>query len=155
MKNFTRDQIKQAIATTKSMKQAAIYLKCSYSTFRKIAITYGVFVSNQQGKGTSKPSKYKSEEDIFINGKFIHSQCLRKWFFKKQEYKCSICGISEWFSKLITIELDHINGNRLDNRLENLRPLCPNCHSQTENFKSKNKHKYINGSPTKGIKTFL
>ncbi|WP_442911560.1 HNH endonuclease [Lachnospira sp.] len=45
-----------------------------------------------------------------------------------------MCGISEWLGNPITIQLHHINGDREDNRLENLIMLCPNCHSQTHNF---------------------
>lgn len=54
------------------------------------------------------------------------------------EYKCSCCGITEWNGKPLTLQLHHINGNNRDNRLENLTFLCPNCHSQTDNFSSKN-----------------
>lgn len=54
------------------------------------------------------------------------------------EHKCSICGITSWNSSPITLELDHINGVNNDNRLENLRFLCPNCHSQTDTYKGKN-----------------
>lgn len=50
------------------------------------------------------------------------------------EYKCSWCGISEWRGKNIMLQIDHINGDKKDNKLENLRLLCPNCHSQTETF---------------------
>lgn len=60
--------------------------------------------------------------------------------------ECYICKINEWLGKKIVLQLDHINGIRSDNRLENLRLLCPNCHSQTDTFcigtkniKSKNK----------------
>lgn len=54
-----------------------------------------------------------------------------------KECKCECCGISEWQGKPISLQLHHINGNHNDNRLENLQILCPNCHSQTDNFSSK------------------
>lgn len=54
-------------------------------------------------------------------------------------YECSICHITEWNGKELVLQLDHINGNNRDNRIKNLRFLCPNCHSQTETFCGKNK----------------
>ena len=53
-------------------------------------------------------------------------------------YKCAICGITHWNGKALSLELDHINGINNDNRLENLRFLCPNCHSQTTTYGSRN-----------------
>ncbi|MGH7661181.1 MAG: HNH endonuclease signature motif containing protein [Vulcanimicrobiaceae bacterium] len=55
------------------------------------------------------------------------------------ENRCSQCGITDWRGKHISIQIDHINGINTDNRLENLRMLCPNCHSQTETFGARNK----------------
>ena len=52
-------------------------------------------------------------------------------------YKCAICGITEWNGKTLSLELDHINGVNNDNRLENLRFLCPNCHSHDLNHYSR------------------
>lgn len=50
-------------------------------------------------------------------------------------YHCSVCGIEPmWQSKPLTLVLDHINGVNNDNRLQNLRFLCPNCNSQTNTF---------------------
>jgi len=49
------------------------------------------------------------------------------------------CGLTEWRGQPISLQLDHINGDNLDHRIENLRLLCPNCHSQTETFAGKNK----------------
>lgn len=51
-----------------------------------------------------------------------------------KENKCECCGITEWNGKPISFQLHHINGIHNDNRLSNLQLLCPNCHSQTENF---------------------
>ncbi|MBX9580218.1 MAG: HNH endonuclease [Gemmataceae bacterium] len=47
---------------------------------------------------------------------------------------CTRCGISEWQGCPLSLHLDHVNGVNNDNRLENLRFLCPNCHSQTESY---------------------
>lgn len=63
------------------------------------------------------------------------------------EYKCAICGISEWLGNPLSLQLDHINGISNDHRLENLRLVCPNCHSQTETFAGRNV-KLLNASKT-------
>ncbi len=59
------------------------------------------------------------------------------------ENKCEECGIENfWNGKPLVLQLDHINGNNRDHRIENLRILCSNCHSQTSNFAGKNKRKH-------------
>lgn len=65
------------------------------------------------------------------------------------EYKCSNCGINEWCNEPVTLELDHKDGDNTNHQLSNLRLMCPNCHSQTATYKSKNKKlKRINGVAT-------
>jgi hypothetical protein len=51
---------------------------------------------------------------------------------------CDECGICEWRGRPLSVQIDHINGDRNDHRIENLRMLCPNCHSQTEIFGGRN-----------------
>ncbi len=56
-----------------------------------------------------------------------------------KEYKCECCSIGgEWNGKILNLQLDHINGINDDNRIENLRFICPNCHSQTKTFSGRN-----------------
>ena len=94
-------------------------------------------------KGKSELAKSQNKkvktEDLFNNKK--HPRVvIRKRIIKENliPYKCAICGIDSWNGKRLSLELDHINGINNDNRLENLRFLCPNCHSQTSTYGSKN-----------------
>ena len=62
------------------------------------------------------------------------SKPLRRYVLERDNHTCVECGISEWNSKPITLQVDHIDGDSDNNYPINLRTLCPNCHSQTETF---------------------
>lgn len=78
---------------------------------------------------------------IHPKGFYHSSNIARKILTKLHGYKCSICHLSNWQGKQITLINDHINGIPDDWRIENLRLLCPNCDSQTDTYKGKNKGK--------------
>lgn len=80
------------------------------------------------------------KEDILKENCKHQRTVLRRYVIKNNliPYKCAICGCTEWQGKTLSLELDHINGINNDNRLENLRFLCPNCHSQTSTYGSRN-----------------
>jgi hypothetical protein len=63
-----------------------------------------------------------------------HNVKLRLIAAGLKENRCEECGLTEWLGRPLAMALHHVNGDGRDNRLENLRLLCPNCHSQTENF---------------------
>lgn len=69
----------------------------------------------------------------------MHRQSLRKRVLHERNYKCEACGISNVYNgKPLSLELDHIDGDNTNNKIENLRILCPNCHSQTPTHRAKN-----------------
>jgi hypothetical protein len=71
----------------------------------------------------------------------VKGQLLRRALIEiGRPYCCAVCGLQpEWNGQALELQIDHLNGERWDNRAENLRFICPNCHSQTANFGAKNK----------------
>jgi 5-methylcytosine-specific restriction endonuclease McrA len=63
----------------------------------------------------------------------------RRCIIEEQQNKCANCGLDEWLKKPITLELDHKNGDKQDERRENLWAICPNCHSQTSTWRGRKK----------------
>ena len=108
-------------------------------------LDYSIFKGKSAVIKTGSLNNVRKEDILKENCKHQRT-VLRRYVIKNNliPYKCAICGCTEWQGKTLSLELDHINGINNDNRLENLRFLCPNCHSQTSTYGSRNQQ--INSS---------
>lgn len=119
----------------------------NFYTFKKWIHIHEVDIENFNYKKSILKHKVKSIrqtisfEDVFCQKSIVSKKQLRDKIKKENiiEYKCS-CGLEGvWQGKPITLQLEHKNGDNCDNRLDNLEYLCPNCHSQTTTYGSKNR----------------
>jgi|ERR1700722_16536339 len=94
-------------------------------------------------KGKTNPGRGRPLEELLVkdSNKILGRSCKNRILKAKLlDNKCAICGLADtWQDKPIVLHIDHINGDPFDHRIENLRILCPNCHSQTNTYGSKNK----------------
>ena len=142
---YTKNELQKIVEESFSLKE--VIDKIGYSTHsgannvtvKKRLEHYNIDTSHFSFKKGIK----RDENNIFIENSTASQKTLRKWYIKGNytKYECSICGQQPiWNNKKLTLILDHINGNNHDNRLENLRWVCPNCNQQlpTTGFKGKN-----------------
>ncbi len=137
-------EFREVVSSSKTMAQASAKLGLHFNTFKRIAVEMGVYSPNPSGKGIKKNMSSKSIPiNEILDGLHPSYQTykLKNRLIKEKilENICSECGLNEWNNKPINLELDHINGVRTNHKLENLRLLCPNCHSQTDTYRSKNR----------------
>ena len=136
--------IEESIKSSITMAEAAKKLNMPFMTFKRKAIKAGLYVPNQGAKGVSKNANPLSKIPLsdILNG--LHPQYqsnkirIRLIAEGVKEAKCECCNNTEWLGKPISLEVDHINGNSKDHRLDNLKILCPNCHAQTDTYRGKN-----------------
>lgn len=121
------------------------------ATLKKKIAEYQIDISHFTGQNWQQNPHLKdhvlskekySLDEIFVKDSPVTQKVLRGYVERHNvlEYKCQICGNDgHWQNDIISLELDHINGNNTDNRIENLRYLCPNCHALTETYRGRNK----------------
>ena len=95
-------------------------------------------------QGGTKQKSYSFEEIFKENSTYTNLGRIKEKILDNNlmEYKCAICGNEGiWLNQPLTLQLDHIDGNHTNHSLENLRFLCPNCHTQTATYGSKSRAK--------------
>ncbi|HEY5462347.1 MAG TPA: HNH endonuclease signature motif containing protein [Hanamia sp.] len=129
--------------SSKSMSDAASKLNLHFNSFKKRALELKCYRPNQAGIGTRKNSPRIPLSSIVEKNLYPHYQSfkLKRRLIEEGIKKdiCENCGINDWRRKPLSMELHHKDGNRTNNLLSNLVFLCPNCHSQTGTFRSKNR----------------
>jgi len=142
--NYSKEELQQIVAQSTSMKEVidklgyATHSGNNNNTVKKRIEQYGIDISHFK----SQPSIERNETNVFIKDSTASQATLRRWYIKGNytPYICSICGQEPlWQGKELTLILDHINGQNHDDRLENLRWVCPNCNQQLDTTNGKNR----------------
>lgn len=135
--NFSKEELQKIVEESTSL--AEVIDKLGYTThngnnnktvksrLKQYNIDYSHFLKTNYTE--------RNEQNVFCQGSTASQATLRRWYQKGQYslYQCSICNLQPfWNGKELTLILDHINGINNDNRLENLRWVCPNCNQQLE-----------------------
>lgn len=114
-------------------------------TARELGLSFDHFVGQRWATGKIDPNGVAINLESILSNSVVYNNthALKKklWSAGLKHKKCETCGIVEWNGKPAPLCLDHINGKRSDNRIDNLRILCHNCHAQTDTFSGKNQRK--------------
>lgn len=152
--NLDKDNLQQMLDASNSIAEVILKIGLSLHSnnykelnnkVKKDKLSLDKLNENRNAKFFKGINKFELEE-ILIENSTYNKQDLKRRIIKENliDYKCAICtNIGEWNNQKLTLQLDHINGVNTDNRLENLRFLCPNCHSQTDTYTGKNTKREI------------
>lgn len=148
---WTEEKFRDAVKNSKSLSDVArtIGIKALGSNFKTIKKYIALWNLNTSHFGVDWKSitakarssmKIISNENLFVENSTIASKHIKSRYLQTRPVKtCDLCFIHMWHGQELILQLDHINGVNSDNRLENLRLLCPNCHSLTSTFCGKNR----------------
>jgi len=178
MKKYNKDNLEKIVKCSLSIAEVCRKLNMrpvggNYKTLKKHFRINKIDTSHFTGKGWNVGEnyihygkKFTLPEILIKNSTYTSTVRLKIRLIESglKQNKCEKCGLIDWNGQKISLHLDHKNGDNLDNRIENLRILCPNCHSQTKTYcnskiksssselRKKNYENRINKSDTKNIK---
>jgi gas vesicle protein len=151
-RKYSKELLDPIVKESKSIKEVLRKLNINsdgggtHSHIKNIIKNYNIDTSHFTGRGWNKGNRYASRRRTakevlvikLINSNKEPSSILKRSLIEiGRLYRCECCGLDPllmWNNKPIVLEIDHKNGDGWDNREENLRFICPNCHSQTENY---------------------
>lgn len=149
--SFTVTELKFAVAASTSIAAAARRLgvkpgTTAYRHLRALIAEYDLDTSHFLGQGWARglsglrPGTSMPLEHLLVKGRRCTTSSLKERLIREgiKADRCEQCLGDTWRGNSMPLELDHINGDSDDNRLENLRLLCPNCHALTDNYRGRN-----------------
>lgn len=154
---FKKDELENAVNTSFSYKDVFKKLNLNgsgrhYVILKRYIKSYNISIEHFTGHYKVKNHKVMGfvplneilvEQSTYSNSNRLRKRLIKEGIFKQE---CARCKLTTWQEKPIPLELEHKNGNKKDNRLENLEILCPNCHALTDCYRGKNiKNKRYNG----------
>lgn len=145
--NYSKENLEKIIKGSYSISDVARALELvpkgsTFKTIKKYIEKYKLDTSHFTGPLWNKGKKVPIiplDNILKKNTRFGSNRLLNRLIQEgKKEYKCECCGISDWQNKKIILQLHHIDGDHYNNEFSNLQILCPNCHSQTNTYCSRN-----------------
>ena len=155
-RGWSDEQLRAAVAASASMAGTLralglVPIGGNYRTARLAILRLGLDTPHWTGRGWRRGDprpviKCVPLERVLTRDSTYNRQSLKHRLLSAGllAYRCAECGIREWRGRPLALDLDHVNGGGTDNRLENVRLLCPNCHSQTPTYRGRNKGKCRN-----------